>query len=98
MEDIANYRNAKFQNIYEQTLYVKKVTEDINLLTNSQHKKIEKIEENVDNVFHNAKETLSTLIKTSKEEKIFRDNKCCIIMLISLALFFLILIMLNMNR
>jgi hypothetical protein len=98
IDDIANYRNAKYQNIYQETLYLKKVTNDLNLITNQQHEKIEKIDENIDTVLHNAKESHNILIKTAKEEKIFRENKCCIILLISLALFLLILLMLNMNR
>ncbi len=98
IDDIANYRNAKYQNIYQETLYLKKVTNDINIITNQQHSKIEKIDENIDTVLHNSKESHNILLKTAKEEKLFRENKCCIILLISLALFFLLLIMLNMNR
>jgi t-SNARE complex subunit (syntaxin) len=97
-EDIANYRNAKLENIREQTFYVGKISKDIHLMTQDQHKKVEKLDDNLDNVLHNAKETFNSLLKTSKEERNFRDNKCCVILLISLALFFLILIMLNMNR
>jgi t-SNARE complex subunit (syntaxin) len=98
MEEIAEYRKGKLENIQQQTYYVGKITKDINLLTTHQHGKVEKIHDNLDDVVHHVQETFNSLLKTSKEERNFKDNKCCVILLITLALFFLILIMLNMNR
>jgi t-SNARE complex subunit (syntaxin) len=97
-EDIVNHRNNKLERFREHAFYIGKISKDINSMTQEQHNKIERIDDNLGDVLYNAKETFNSLLKTSKEESNFRNNKCCVILLISLALFFLILIMLNMNR
>lgn len=98
MEEIADYRNQKFRHINEQVHYIQKLSVDINEITKDQHKKIERIDDNVESVLHNAKETFKTLLTTSKAEKDFKENKCCIVLLISIALLFLFLLMIHMNR
>lgn len=95
MEDISKYRKEKLQNFYEQGLYIKKITDDILHITKDQDKKFETIDDNVENVVHNAKETYKTLLTTSKEEKSFKDNKCWIMLFVIVAFFFLILVVLN---
>ena len=98
LNDVAEYRNKKFKNIYEQTKIVETMTKDLNLMTRSHTQKLETIDDNIDNLKHNAQVTYRTVLKTSEEDKKFKENKCCIMLLISFALFFMLLIFLNYNN
>jgi hypothetical protein len=98
MEDISNYRKDKFENIYSQTLMVQKITNDISKLTHQQDKKIEKIGDDIVPVLINAKETYKKLLETSIRDQKFKSNNCCIIAIIVFAIFFLLLIFINLNR
>lgn len=98
LNDIADYRNKKFKHIYEQTKLVESITKDLNILTKSQHQKLETIDDNIDNVKHNAQQSYRTVLKTSEEDKKFKENKCCVMLLIAFAMFFMLLIFLNFNR
>lgn len=97
LNDVADYRNKKFKNIYEQTKIVETMTKDLNLITKTQHQKLETIDDNIDNLKHNAQQSYRVVIKTSEEDKKFKENKCCIMLLIAFALFFMLLIFLNYN-
>jgi t-SNARE complex subunit (syntaxin) len=77
---------------------VQKITDEINLLTHQQDKKIEKIDDNVEPVLLNAKETFKKLLETSNEDKNFKTNNCCIILIIIFAVFFMILVLIQLNK
>jgi hypothetical protein len=94
MNDIAEYRNKKSQHIYQETLYLKKIGEDINKLTHSQDKKLDNINNDIVSTLQNTKETERSLLNIAKEEKAFKDNKFCIM---SLILGALVLIMMVLN-
>ena len=97
LNDVAEYRNKKFKNIYEQTKIVETMTKDLNMITKVQHQKLETIDDNIDNLKHNAQQSYRTVLKTSQEDKKFKENKCCIMLLIAFALFFMLLLFLNYN-
>ncbi len=97
-DDISKYRKGQIENIYSKVLMVQKITDEINLLTHQQDKKIEKIDDNIEPVLLNAKGTFKKLLEASNEEKNFKNNNCCIIFIIILAVFFLVLVLININR
>jgi t-SNARE complex subunit (syntaxin) len=97
-DDISKYRKGQIENIYSKVLMVQKITDEINLLTHQQDKKIEKIDDNVEPVLLNAKETFKKLLETSNEDKNFKTNNCCIILIIIFAVFFMILVLIQLNR
>jgi len=97
-QDIAKYRSDKMKYINEQAYYIKKLSDDARTLTVAADVKIDSLADNVEQTVHNQKETYKMLLQNSKEEKSFKDNKCCVIFLISLALLFLMMILINMNR
>jgi hypothetical protein len=98
MGEIAEYRNHKYVAIQQDAVLLNKITNDIWQLTTSQQTTIEKIHDHVGDVVFNVKDTMNILTKTALQERNLKDNKCCVVLLISLSLFFLIIIMLNMNR
>lgn len=98
LKDVAEYRNRKFKHIYEQTKMVENITKDINLLTNMQSQKLETIDDNIVTVKDNAQKSYKTVLKTSEEDKKFKENKCWIMLLVSFALFFALLIFLNISN
>jgi len=98
LHDVSEFRKNKMENIYTKTLYVKKITDDINHITKKQEVQIEKIADNFDPVVHNAKDTFVNLLQASSEDKNFKTNNCYITMIISLGLFFMMLVMINWNR
>ena len=98
LNDVAEYRNRKFKHIYEQTKMVENITKDINLLTKTQTQKLETIDDNILSVKDNAQKSYKTVLKTSEEDKKFKENKCWIMLLISFALFFALLIFLNVSN
>ena len=98
LNDVADYRNRKFKHIYEQTKMVENITKDINLLTNVQSQKLETIDDNIVTVKDNAQKSYKTVLKTSEEDKKFKENKCWIMLFISFALFFALLIFLNFSK
>jgi methyl-accepting chemotaxis protein len=97
LNDIAEYRNKKFKSIYEQSKIVETMTKDLNIITKTHTQKLETIDDNIDNLKHNAQQTFRTVLKTSEEDKKFKENKCCVMLLIAFALFFMLLIFLNYN-
>jgi len=97
-EDIANYRKEKTKTIYSEVLLVNKISNDINLLTHQQDKKIEQIDDNIEPVLLNAKDTFKQLLQASENDKKFKNNNCCIIFIIVMAVLFLFLVLINMNR
>lgn len=97
LNDVAEYRNKKFKNIFEQTKLVETMTKDLNIITKSQQQKLETIDDNIDNLKLNAQQSYRTVLKTSEEDKKFKENKCCVMLLIAFALFFMLLIFLNYN-
>ena len=98
LEDVADYRNKKFKHIYEQTKLVENITKDLNYLTRSQHQKLETIDDNIDNMKHDAQKSYRIVLKTSEEDKKYKENKCCIMLLISFSLIFMLLIFIGFNR
>lgn len=98
MEDISSYRKTKFEQFYSDTLKIKKITDDINYLTHEQDKKIMSIDDNIEPVLINAKDTFKKLLQTSNESKAFKNNNCCIMALIIFAIFFLLMISINLGR
>jgi hypothetical protein len=98
LHDVSEFRKNKMENIYTKTLYVKKITDDINHITKKQEVQIEKIADNVEPVVYNAKDTFVSLLQASAEDKNFKSNNCFITMIISFGLFFLLLVMINWNR
>ncbi len=97
-EHIAKQRKEQYESLYSKCLMVQKITNDINFLTHSQDKKIEKIDDNVEPVLLNAKDTFKKLLETSTEEKNFKNNNCCLLLIVILSVFLLLLIFLNYNR
>jgi hypothetical protein len=97
-DDISKYRKGQIENIYSKVLMVQKITDEINLLTHQQDKKIEKIDDNIEPVLLNAKETFKKLLETSAEDKNFKTNNCCIILIVIFAVFFMILILIHMSK
>ena len=89
LNDVADYRNRKF---------VENITKDINMLTKVQSQKLETIDDNIVTVKDNAQASYRTVLKTSNEDKKFKENKCWIMLLISFALFFMLLIFLNIQN
>lgn len=98
LNDVAEYRNRKFKHIYEQTKIVENITKDINSLTQVQTQKLETIDDNIVSVKDNAQKSFKSVLKTSEEDKKFKENKCWIMLLISFALFFALLIFLNVSN
>ncbi len=98
LHNVAEFRKNKMENIYTNTLYVKKITDDINQITKKQERQIEKIADNVEPIVHNAKDTFVSLLQASTEDKNFKVNNCYITMIISLGLFFFLLILINWTR
>ncbi len=97
LNDVAEYRNKKFKNIYDQTKIVETMTKDLNIISKTQQQKLETIDDNIDNLKHNAQQSYRTVLKTSFEDKKFKENKCCVMLLIAFALFFMLIIFLNYN-
>ena len=98
LNDVADYRNKKFKHIYEQTKMVENITNDLNSLTKVQSQKLETIDDNIVTVKDNSQKSYKTVLKTSTEDKKFKENKCCIMLLVSFALFFMLFIFLNINN
>lgn len=98
MADMAAYKNEKTQQIYQNTLYLQKISKDINEITVRADTKVESLIDNIDKTKHNSEETIKTLINIYKDQKDFLDNKCCIGFLISLALLALLVVISNMYR
>jgi hypothetical protein len=67
-------------------------------ITKKQTEKFESLANHVDETMHNAKKTHVELLKTHQYESQIKDNKCCVVMLITFALLFLSLIFINMNK
>lgn len=97
MEDIAKYREEKMRHINEQIKYVDKLSKDTQFLTQKADIKIDTLVDNIDNTLHTQKETFKMVQKLSKEEKSLKDNKCCLMFLISIALMLIIIVVINMN-
>lgn len=97
LSDVADFRNKKFKQIYEQTKIVENISNDINSLTKVQSQKLETIDDNIFSVKDNAIASFDIVLKTSKEDKNFKNNKCFILLLISVAMLLMLLIFLNIN-
>ncbi len=70
----------------------------MNSITKKQTDKFETLANHIDETLYNAKKTHVELLKTHEFESKTKDNKCCIVMLITFALLFLTLILINMNK
>ena len=96
-EEVAHERNEKLKKIKEDSEYVVKLSTDMHKLTVSQDTKINRIHDNVDDVVYNSKQTLNSLIKTAADDKKFKETKCCVLVLLSFALIFLVMLFMNMR-
>ena len=66
-------------------------------MTKKQTEKFESLANYVDDTVHNVKKAHVELLKVHHYESTFKDNKCCIVLLITFALLFLSLIFINMK-
>ena len=70
----------------------------MNEITQMQTAKINNIQSHMENTEQNSKQTYKQILISSREDKNAKDNKCCIILLVSVAILFLILILMNYTR
>ena len=80
------------------SLQAKKLTEDIHELTKMANTKVDQFGNDIEDVVQSSKETYKTLLKTAEDEKTSKDNRCCIMFLLVIAVVFLVLILMNMQR
>jgi len=60
--------------------------------------KITGVQSHIEDVVYHSKETYKSILTSAKEDKNAKDNKCCIILLVSIAILFLILFLINYER
>ena len=77
-------RNKSIQNIYKKTLLVNQIAKEVNEITNGQEKSLETIEDNIQNVKLSSEDTHRTVLKRFNEIKNEKNNKCCILLFLSL--------------
>jgi hypothetical protein len=98
ISDIAAYRTTRISNICNQTKMIEVITKDLKSITQNQTEKLNLFSDHVTIVSNNVKEANTELMKTFKQESAFKDNKCCLILLITFALIFITLMIINMNK
>jgi len=97
LSDMALYKKERLEGLREQGKYISKITKDIKDITKFQTKTLENLESNVKDTAQNAEETVKQLVTSSKTETELINSRCYIICLISFALFFLILLNINIR-
>jgi len=95
MQDVSQYREEKLKNINEKIYLLDKYSKDMQFLTQKSDNQVNTLVDNVVTTLEHHTEAHKILIKTDKEEKSLKDNKCCIILLIVVTLLFLLLIFIN---
>lgn len=98
LEDVADYRNKKFKNIYDQTKLVENITKDLNILTKSHLEKLETIDDSIVKVKDNSQQSYKIVINASEEDNKFKDNKCRIMILLIFTILLVIVIFKNFNK
>jgi hypothetical protein len=98
LSDVADYRNKKFKHIYEQTKIVENISKDINSLTRVHSQKLESLEDNIITIKDDSEESYKTVLKVSKEDRNFKQNKCWILFLVLILIVLFLLIFFNMNK
>jgi hypothetical protein len=95
LSDVADYRNKKLKHIYEQTKIVENISKDINNLTRIHSQKLESLDDNIIIVKDNSEKSYKTVLKVSKEDTNFKQNKCWILLFVLILILLFLLICLK---
>eukprot|EP00340_Litonotus_pictus_P000835 CAMPEP_0170528344 /NCGR_PEP_ID=MMETSP0209-20121228/13849_1 /TAXON_ID=665100 ORGANISM="Litonotus pictus, Strain P1" /NCGR_SAMPLE_ID=MMETSP0209 /ASSEMBLY_ACC=CAM_ASM_000301 /LENGTH=224 /DNA_ID=CAMNT_0010819499 /DNA_START=56 /DNA_END=726 /DNA_ORIENTATION=- len=90
MQDISKFREDKMKDINEKIYLVDKCSKDMQFLTEKGNKQIDNIIDNVTSTLEHQNEAHEVLVKTNKEEQDYKENKCCVILLIVVSIVFLL--------
>lgn len=92
MKDISKYREEKLTHINEQIHLIDKYSKDMAFMTNQSGKQLNNLVDNIDVAYQHQNDANTLLIKTNKEEQAFKENKCCVILLLTASLLFLLVL------
>jgi hypothetical protein len=94
----AEYREKNFKQIREKAVYIQKINDDMNRLVYTQKVAIEKIADNIESSGKHSKDTFINLIELSEKNKLVRNKKFQIFMLIFAFCFFFTIFFINRMR
>jgi len=94
----AEYREKNFKQIREKAVYIQKINDDMNRLVNSQKIAIEKIADNIESSAKQSKDTFKNFIELSEKNKLVRNKKFQIFMLIFVFCLFFTIFFINRMR